>query len=313
MCRNPRSAYRHPVRHGIPVTTMVVASPIARRRDQPERMTDRVIPVDAIAQPGDATRGHVELEREEPAGRPRRAEQEPSAVPTHGDAHDPGRQVEEAGKSAQVERRRYRRVASGQEVDRRSRHGRPCRRQLDRGEALGIALAVGRERRAVVGGEVLEDQRMVDRRRPLEPRVARVRAQAVVEPRGVAGSHAAESLIPAGERARSTVHPIPQVSHPVALDQHVGIAQPVLRVGAIERISRSRAPIRTRAWSLATRSGSPTRRATGSSAWIRPTSLSNRIRAQSPWHTAPSAAARASMRVLEGLSWPPCCHPGWSP
>ncbi len=29
MCRNPRSAYRQPVRHGIPVTTMVVASPIA--------------------------------------------------------------------------------------------------------------------------------------------------------------------------------------------------------------------------------------------------------------------------------------------
>ncbi len=93
--------------------------PDRRRRDEPERMTDRVVPVDAIAQPGDAARGHVELEGKESAGRPRRAEQEPPAVPTHGDAHDPGRQVEETGESVQVEGRRDCPVASGQEVDRR--------------------------------------------------------------------------------------------------------------------------------------------------------------------------------------------------
>ena len=67
-------------------------------------------------------------------------------------------------------------------------------------KAVGIDLVMGRERRAVVGSEVLPYQRMVDRRRPLVVRGARVGTQAVVQPRDVAGSHAAESLIPAGER-----------------------------------------------------------------------------------------------------------------
>ena len=153
--------------------TMEVASPVAGGADLAERMCHGVIPVDAIAQPGDAARGHVQLEGEESAGRAGRAEQEPPAVPAHGDAHDPGRQVEEPGQAAQVERRGEGPVASGQEVDRRGRHGRPRRRQLDRREAVGIALAVGGKRRAMVGREVLQDQRMVDRRRPLAPRVAR--------------------------------------------------------------------------------------------------------------------------------------------
>ena len=151
---------------------MVVASPVAGGAHLAERMSHRVVPVDAIAQPGDATCGHVQLEREQTAGRPGGAEQEPPAVPAHGDAHDPGREVEEAGEPFQVEWPRDRSVAPGEEVDRRSADERPGRRQLDRGKAVGIDLAMGRERRAVVGGEVLPYQRMVDRRRPLDPRVA---------------------------------------------------------------------------------------------------------------------------------------------
>ena len=177
----------------------------SRRGAHPaERVRDRVVPVDAIAQPGNATRGHVQLEREQTPGRPSGAEQEPPAVPAHGDAHDPGREVEEARQPLQVELPGCRRVAPGEEVERRSLDGRPGRRKLDCWKAVGIDLAMGRERRAVVGGEVLPYQRMVDRRRPLVVRGARVGAQSVVEPRGVAGSHAAESLIAGGERLALT-------------------------------------------------------------------------------------------------------------
>ncbi len=168
-----------------------------RGSDVAERMSQRVIPVDAIAQPGDATRRQIQLEREQTAGRPGGAKQEPPAVPAHGDAHDPGREVEEAGEPFQVEWPRNRSVAPCEEVDRRSADERPCRRQLDRGKAVWIDLAMGRERRAVVGGEVLPYQRMVDRQRPIDSRDVTVGAQTVVQPRGVAGSHAAESLIAA--------------------------------------------------------------------------------------------------------------------
>ena len=143
---------------------MVVASPVGAGAHLAERMSHRVVPVDAIAQPGDATRGHIQLERKQTPGRPSGAEQEPPAVPAHGDAHDPGREVEETGEPFQVEWSRYRSVAPCEEVDRRSADERPCRRKLDRGKAVGIDLVMGRERRAVVGGEVLPYQWMVDRR-----------------------------------------------------------------------------------------------------------------------------------------------------
>src|SRR4051812_29138861 len=59
---------------------------------------------------------------------------------------------------------------------------------------------MGRERRTVVRDEVLAHQRMIDRRRPLGPRVARVGAQEVIQACSVTGSHAAECLIPVCER-----------------------------------------------------------------------------------------------------------------
>ena len=86
----------------------------------------------------------------------------------------------------------------GQQLDRRgpgwvtrSRGSSRCR-----GQAVGIALAVGGELRVVRGGEVLKDQRMVDWHRRVGLRVARIRAQAVIQARGVARSHAGEFLTP---------------------------------------------------------------------------------------------------------------------
>ena len=58
---------------------------------QAERVRDRVVPIDAIGKAANAACSHVQLEREQAARRPSGAEQEPPAVPAHGDAHDPGR------------------------------------------------------------------------------------------------------------------------------------------------------------------------------------------------------------------------------
>ena len=171
-----------------------------RRSHLAERVVHRVVPVDAIGQPAHPMRGDVELERKEAARRSGRTEQEPPPVPAHRYPHDAGREVEDAGEPAQVERPRGQRVAPGQHVDRRCRDARPRRRQLDRRQTVGIGLAMERERRAVVGDEVLEHQRVVDRRRPLDAWDMLVGAQSVIETGDVAGSHGRESPTPGRSR-----------------------------------------------------------------------------------------------------------------
>jgi hypothetical protein len=118
---------------------------------------NRVVPIDAIGKAGNADCGHVELEGEQTSSRPSRTEVEPPAVPAYGDPHDPGREVEETSEPFQVELPRDRCVAPGEEVERGRVDGRPGRRKLDDWKRRGIELAMGRERRAVIGGEVLSD------------------------------------------------------------------------------------------------------------------------------------------------------------
>ena len=113
--------------------------------------------------------GHVELKGEQTTGRASRTEQEPPAVPPHGDPHDAGREMEEAREPFQVEFPGCRRVPTSEEVDRPSADGRPGRWKFDRRNVLGIDLVMGRKRRSVIGGELLAHQWMIDRRRPHAP------------------------------------------------------------------------------------------------------------------------------------------------
>ena len=124
-------------------------------------------PVHAVGKALDAAGGDVELEREAPAGRPRRAEEVAPAVGALGDAHDAGREVQHAREAGEIERG----AAAPRHGPARTAvvgaaAGRPAARQLDGREPGRVGLAECRERREVVRLEVLDAR---GGRRPASP------------------------------------------------------------------------------------------------------------------------------------------------
>src|SRR5581483_5186858 len=155
-----------------------------------ERVRARVVPVDAVVQAPDSARGDVHLEREAPAGGAGRPEAEGAVRPLR-DAHDAGREEEHAREAGRVERARGRIAAARQQLRRRPLDRRPGARQAELGQPVGVGLPLPREPLEVVRDELLDDTRVVYRRRPLAVRV--VGGEAVEEACGITGGHGRQS------------------------------------------------------------------------------------------------------------------------
>jgi hypothetical protein len=139
-----------------------------------ESVADRVVPMDAIRKPGNLSGRDVDLEREAAARGPGRAEQ-PATIGALHDPNDTGGQVEQPGKSGQLEVGRRCNVLAGEDRGRRSRDRRPVARQLDDRQPGRIRLARRRQARHVQRDEVRQHARVADRDgtaglRPLKPR-----------------------------------------------------------------------------------------------------------------------------------------------
>ena len=160
-----------------------------RRPDLDERMPDRVVPVHAVREVLDTVGRHVEFEREATTGRAGRAEQPRARVrrSRRTNPDDTGRQMEQPRETSQIDRRRRGVVSAGE--DRRGRHidRGPDTRQLDRRQSGRVHLAGRRQSFERIRDEVLDHQRVLDRRQHVRWRHIRVRGQAVVQPSGGTG------------------------------------------------------------------------------------------------------------------------------
>jgi hypothetical protein len=162
-----------------------------RGADPHQRMADRVVPMHAVGQTRETPGRDIYLEREAPAGRARRAQQQARAVVTLHDPHDARGDVQQPRQRRETQRAMRRAVPAGQHGGGRSGDRRPGTRQLGRRQPVRIGLAGRGQRGGIVRHEVLPDEWVVDGRRPLPLR--RVRGQTVVEAGGVAGSHGSSS------------------------------------------------------------------------------------------------------------------------
>ena len=109
------------------------------RPDLQQRVSDRVVPVDSVGEAVDAAGRDVQLEREAPAGRAGRAQQQRRAVLALDDAHDARREVQQPRERGNVEGGR--RSVPGEHGGRGGGRRRPVARQLERRQSGRVRLA----------------------------------------------------------------------------------------------------------------------------------------------------------------------------
>ena len=186
--REQLGEHRARVPVGVPVAALAVAPAGApghagdddrrragarRRPDLHERVGLRVVPVHARRELAALRHGDVELEREAPARRPRRAE-EPGPVRPLGRPHDAGREVQQPRELRQVELGAARRRPCPRAPRRLAPSSRAARAAARSAAATRrVALVEPRQPLDVVGLEVLQHARVVDRLVPIPPGLVR--------------------------------------------------------------------------------------------------------------------------------------------